>query len=371
MAEKVTIQNLLEAGVHFGHQVKRWNPKMKDYVYGVKSGIYIIDLTKTMRLLADACNFLQHSVANGGEILFVGTKRQAQEIVKEAAEKCGMHFVSERWLGGTLTNNATIRKSIGRMREIDGIMTSKGEKMAKKELASLRRQSERLHRNLDGISNLKQLPSVLVVVDVCNEDIAVREARKLKIPIVGIVDTNGDPELVNYPIPANDDALRSIKIITDVLVGSVALAAELYRKRYAEDQAAAAAKRAEDQANAPAASAEKPRRPSREKRERRPDSRSGGGESRSEKTGGTASAAEGEVKKTDTRRPSSPRRSTSSQGARKPAAPKEAAPKDAKKKGADEVKEEGAAAKSKKAAEETKPAETTDAAQKPEAAKSE
>ncbi len=336
MAEKVTIQHLLEAGCHFGHQVKRWNPKMKDYVYGVKSGIYIIELTKTMRLLAEACNYLQHNVNNGGEILFVGTKRQAQEIVKEAAAKSGMHFVAERWLGGTLTNNATIRRSISRMREIDGIMTSKGEHMSKKELSSLKRQSERLHRNLDGISNLKKLPSALVVVDVCNEDIAVREARKLKIPIVGIVDTNGDPELVDYPIPANDDAIRSIKIIIDVLVGSIAVAADLYRKRWAEEQAANAARKAEEKENAPAAS-ERPRRPSREKRERRP-------EPRGEQSSSAPATAESEAKKSEARR----------------SAAKETAAKEPKKKTGDEAKEAPAA--------EAKPKKTSKSAEPKEAA---
>lgn len=367
MAEKVTIQNLLEAGVHFGHQVKRWNPKMKEYVYGVKSGISIIDLTKTMRLLADACNYLQHNVNAGGELLFVGTKRQAQEIIKEAAEKCGMHYVSERWLGGTLTNNATIRKSIGRMREIDEIMSSQSERMSKKELSSLRRQSERLHRNLDGISNLKNLPSALIIVDVCNEDIAVREARKLKIPIVGIVDTNGDPEVVDYPIPANDDAIRSIKIIVDVIVGSVAVAADLYRKRWAEEQATAAAARAEAEKNgtAPAAS-DKPKRPSRERRDRRP------GEGRGSRPSSAGSSADGAKR----RSPASRRPATAAPAVKKPAAAKdvaakevpavkEPAPKEVKKKPDEAPKETVVEAKPKKA---TKSAEEKKATHKSEAA---
>ena len=234
---KIGVKDLLEAGVHFGHQTKRWNPKMRDYVYGVKSGIYIIDLAKTMRQLADACNFLQHVVSDGGEVLFVGTKRQAQSVVKEAAEKTGMHYVSERWLGGTLTNNETIKKSIGKMREIDSLLESDAAKsMGKKEQSSLKRQSTKLHRNLGGILEMRKLPAVLVVVDICHEEIAVKEARKLKIPIIAIVDTNANPELVDYPIPANDDAMKSIAVIVNVMADAANIAAELYRKRAAEEK---------------------------------------------------------------------------------------------------------------------------------------
>ena len=246
MSGKVTIQDLMECGVHFGHQVKRWNPKMKEYVYGVRNGIYIIDLTKTMHQLADACNFLQGLVYKGGDILFVGTKRQAQEIVKQAAEKSGMFYISERWLGGTLTNNATIRKSISRMRSIDRTIEKDSKSMTKKELASLNRKGLKLHRNLDGISEMRKLPAALVVVDTCCESIAVKEAKKLKIPIVAIVDTNGNPEEVSYPIPGNDDAIRSIKIMTNVISDSITIAAELYRSKVAEEKAEKAKKRAEE-----------------------------------------------------------------------------------------------------------------------------
>ena len=246
MSGKVTIQDLMECGVHFGHQVKRWNPKMKEYVYGVRNGIYIIDLTKTMHQLADACNFLQGLVYKGGDILFVGTKRQAQEIVKQSAEKSGMYYISERWLGGTLTNNATIRKSINRMRSIDRTIEKESSSMTKKELAALNRKGEKLHRNLDGISEMRKLPAALVIVDTHNESIAVKEAQKLKIPIVAIVDTNGNPEDADYPIPGNDDAIRSIKIMTSVISDSVAVAAELYRVKAAEEREEKAKKRAED-----------------------------------------------------------------------------------------------------------------------------
>jgi len=248
MSQKITIQDLMESGVHFGHQVKRWNPKMKNYVYGTRNGISIIDLTKTMRNLAEACNFLQTTVYNGGNILFVGTKRQAQEIVKQAAESSGMYYVSERWLGGTLTNNSTIRKSINRMYTIDKKMEDEGSKMTKKELASLNRKSNKLHRNLDGISSMKRLPAAIVIVDICNEEIAMKEARKLNIPIIAIVDTNGNPDNAEYPIPGNDDAIRSIRIMTSVLSDSITVAAELYRAKAAEEKAERAKKKAAEDA---------------------------------------------------------------------------------------------------------------------------
>lgn len=246
MSQKITVQDLLEAGVHFGHQVKRWNPKMKEYVYGIRNGIYIIDITKTMQQLADACNYLQTVVYDGGDIIFVGTKRQAQEIIKEAAVNCGMYYVSDRWLGGILTNNSTIRKSISKMRAIDKEIEEGSSKMSKKELSSLSRKSEKIHRNLDGISDMRKLPAAIVVVDVCNEDIAVKEAKKLNIPVVGIVDTNGNPDTVDYPIAGNDDAIRSIRLLVSVISDSVKIAAELYQKKAAEEKAEKAKKKAEE-----------------------------------------------------------------------------------------------------------------------------
>lgn len=228
---KITIQDLLEAGCHFGHQTKRWNPKMKHYVYGVKNGISIIDLTKTMFQINDACNFLQHVVSRGGDLLFVGTKRQAQEVIRESAEATGMFYVSERWLGGTLTNNVTIRKSIAKMTEIDKLLSDdEAGKMKKKELSQLTRRTEKLHRDLDGIFDMKKLPAAMIVVDICNDDIAIREARKLNIPVVAIVDTNADPSLVDYPIVANDDAVKSIKLIMDIIIDSIKVAAEINKK---------------------------------------------------------------------------------------------------------------------------------------------
>lgn len=249
--EKITIKDLLEAGVHFGHQTKRWNPNMKDYVYGEKNGIYIIDLTKTMHQLANACNFLQHVVADGGKILFVGTKRQSQEVVKKAAEKTGMFHITERWLGGTLTNNTTIQKSIAKMDEIDKRINSpEAASIGKKELASLTRKSLRLHRNLYGIKEMKKLPAAIIIVDICHDDIAVQEANKLEIPIVALVDTNGNPEKVDYPIPANDDAVRSIGIIINLFADAISDASVLYQKRAAEEKAITAAKEAEEKEKA-------------------------------------------------------------------------------------------------------------------------
>jgi len=242
---KVTINDLLEAGVHFGHQTKRWNPKMKDFVYGAKNGISIINLANTMHQIADACNFLQRVVADGGIVLFVGTKRQAQQIIREAAEKTGMFYVAERWMGGTLTNNVTIRKSIGKMYEIDKLLQSpEANAMKKKELSGLARKAERLHRDLDGIASMKKVPAVMLVVDVCHDNIAVREANKLNIPIVAIVDTNGDPQPIDYPIAANDDAVKSIKVITDLFVDAICLANEIHQKKVVEDRAAKEADRA-------------------------------------------------------------------------------------------------------------------------------
>lgn len=225
---------------------------MKEYVYGAKNGISIIDLTKTMYQIAAACNFLQRVVANGGDILFVGTKRQIRELVKNLAEETGMFHVSERWLGGTLTNNVTIRKSITKMADIDKMLESDSAKgMKKKEIAGLARRAEKLHRDLDGIAAMKRLPAALVVIDVCNELNAVREANKLNIPIVAIVDTNGDPSLVDYPVAANDDAVKSVQVITGLFSEAVKIAKEIHQKKVAEerDAAEAAKKLAQEKAD--------------------------------------------------------------------------------------------------------------------------
>jgi len=251
---KITINDLLEAGCHFGHQTKRWNPRMKHFVYGNRNGISIIDLTVTMRQIAAACNFLQNVIAQGGDILFVGTKRQAQQITRELAEATGMFHVSERWMGGTLTNNVTIRKSIQKMYDLDKILNSDDVKsLKKKELSIMSRDCIRLHRDLNGIADMKKLPAAMVVIDVCNDDIAVSEANKLNIPIVGICDTNANPDLISYPVAANDDAVKSIKIITDLFRDAILIAKEVYQKRVVEERAAKEAAVAEAKEAAAAA----------------------------------------------------------------------------------------------------------------------
>lgn len=216
------IKQLLEAGVHFGHQKNKWNPKMKEYIFTEKNGIYIIDLEKTVGYLAEACNFVYNLTLQGRNILFVGTKKQAQNITKEAAEKCGMFYVTERWLGGLLTNFNTVRKSVARYESIEK-MKEDGSfaKISKKEASQINKKYTKLKKNLEGIRAMKRLPAAIFVIDPSKEIIAVKEARKLKIPIVALVDTNCDPQLIDYIIPGNDDALRSIKLVTEVITENV------------------------------------------------------------------------------------------------------------------------------------------------------
>ncbi|BAD75534.1 30S ribosomal protein S2 [Geobacillus sp. G4] len=218
----ISMKQLLEAGVHFGHQTRRWNPKMKKYIFTERNGIYIIDLQKTVKKVEEAYNFVRELAANGGKILFVGTKKQAQESVKEEAERCDMFYVNQRWLGGTLTNFATIQKRIKRLREIekmeeDGIF----DVLPKKEVIRLKKEKERLEKFLGGIKDMKELPDALFVIDPRKERIAVAEARKLNIPIIGIVDTNCDPDEIDYVIPANDDAIRAVKLLTSKIADAV------------------------------------------------------------------------------------------------------------------------------------------------------
>jgi small subunit ribosomal protein S2 len=221
---EIGIKELLDAGVHFGHETRRWNPKMKPYIFEARNGIHIIDLSKTVVQLQTACEFLKNTVRKGGEILFVGTKKQAQETIKEAAQSCGQHYVIERWLGGTLTNFVTIRKSIERMFHLEGMVNSGViNNYGKKEQAMLRRELERLHKYFEGIRNMRNLPAAVFIVDVKREHNAVAEANRLKIPIVAIVDTNCDPEPIDYPIVGNDDAIRSIKAIINPIVQSITL----------------------------------------------------------------------------------------------------------------------------------------------------
>jgi small subunit ribosomal protein S2 len=235
----IGIKELLDAGVHFGHQTRRWNPKMKQYIFDARNGIHIIDLSKSLPLLDRACDFLREKVAGGGRILFVATKKQAQETVKDCARECGQFFSTERWLGGTLTNFKTIKNSIKRMKEIEK-MDSDGSIGAyvKQEQSMIRREHARLHKYLDGIRAMDQFPDAVFIVDVKREHNAVAEARKLKLPVVAIVDTNCNPDLVDHPIPANDDAIRSIKIILSAVTGAVSKGRAEYEAKFARSRKA-------------------------------------------------------------------------------------------------------------------------------------
>ena len=228
----ISMKELLEAGVHFGHQTKRWNPKMKEYIFGERNGIYIIDLQKTLKMFKDAARFVGEMAAQGKNVLFVGTKRQAQEAVAEEATRCAMYYVNQRWLGGLLTNMLTVQKSIKRLKELEGMASVEGGYAGrpKKEVIRLERERKHLDQNLAGIKDMPGLPDVVFVIDSNKEAIAVKEARRLGIPVVAIVDTNCDPDEVDYVIPGNDDALRAIRLfaskISDAVIEGRALATE-------------------------------------------------------------------------------------------------------------------------------------------------
>jgi small subunit ribosomal protein S2 len=217
------MKELLEAGVHFGHQTKRWDPRMKDYIFGERNGIYIIDLQKTLKMFKEASKFVTELAASGKVLMFVGTKRQAQDAIAEEATRCGMFYINQRWLGGLLTNWVTVQKSVKRLQELDDMATDgRYDLLTKKEVIRLERERKHLQANLAGIKNMRRLPDALFVVDSANEAIAVKEARKLGIPVVAVVDTNCDPTVVDYVIPGNDDALRAIRLFTSKIADSVA-----------------------------------------------------------------------------------------------------------------------------------------------------
>ncbi len=224
----ITMKELLEAGVHFGHQTKRWNPKMKEYIFGERNGIYIVDLQKTLKLFREALKFATELGSEGKTILFVGTKRQAQEVVAEEAKRAGMFFVNQRWLGGILTNFATAQKSIGRLRELTAMMNEgRFEELSKKEISRLDKERKRLEKNLSGIQDMQRLPDAVYVIDSKREDIAVHEARNLRIPDIAIVDPNCDTQQADYVIPGNDDALRAIKLLTSRLADAIIAGREM------------------------------------------------------------------------------------------------------------------------------------------------
>ena len=219
----ITMKELLEAGVHFGHQTKRWNPKMKEFIFGERNGIYIIDLQKTLKMFKEASKFVQDLAADGRIILFVGTKRQAQDAIAEEAQRCSMFYVNQRWLGGLLTNWITVQKSVKRLKELDEMATDgRYDLLPKKEVIKLERERKHLQANLAGIKNMTRLPDAIFVIDSNKEQIAVRESRKLGIPVVAVVDTNCDPSEVDYVIPGNDDALRAIRLFTSKISESIA-----------------------------------------------------------------------------------------------------------------------------------------------------
>jgi len=230
---EVTMKQLLEAGVHFGHQTSRWNPKMKPYIFGARNGIYIIDLQQTVKMFRDAYGFVRELAAQGGSVLFVGTKKQAQDAIREEAERCGMFYVTNRWLGGMLTNFQTIKQSIDRLRKLDETLDNPAmvEALTKKEMITIRRERDKLMASLGGIRNMKKLPDALFVVDPKKEEIAVSEANKLGIPVVAAVDTNCDPDVIDYKIPGNDDAIRAIRLFCTAIADAIIEGRDLHEER--------------------------------------------------------------------------------------------------------------------------------------------
>jgi len=254
------MKELLEAGVHFGHQTKRWNPKMKEYIFGQRNGIYIIDLGKTVKLFREALEFVTNLAAEGRTILFVGTKRQAKDVIAEEAQRCGMYYVNERWLGGLLTNFATIQRSLGRLRDLEAMSTDgRYDTLSKKEIARNEKERKKLQKNLEGIRGMSRLPDAVFIVDSKKEQIAVDEARKLKIPVIGIVDTNCDPDEVDFIIPGNDDALRAIRLFASKIAEAVMSGRGMKESVDAEAAREAADEAAGEDARRQARSARRPR----------------------------------------------------------------------------------------------------------------
>ena len=229
----VTMKNLLEAGVHFGHQTSRWNPKMKPYIFGARNGIYIIDLQQTVKMFRDAFAFVRDLTAQGGQVLFVGTKKQAQDAIREEAERCGAFYVNTRWLGGMLTNFQTIKQSIDRLKKFEEMLEDPqvSAALTKKELGGIRHEREKLLASLGGIKGLRKLPDALFVIDPKKEEIAVKEANKLTIPVVAVVDTNCDPDLIDYKVPGNDDAIRAIRLFCAAIAEAVIEGRNLHEER--------------------------------------------------------------------------------------------------------------------------------------------
>jgi len=311
---QLTLRDLMDAGLHFGHQTKRWNPKMKKYIYDKRNGIHIIDITQSLDLLENALAFAKTLAEDGEKILFVGTKKQAQEVVKTAAEESGSPYMTNRWLGGTLTNAQTIRKSVRRMRQLETAEKNNGGVLSphKKEAAALRRELDKLQQNLVGVATMDRLPAAVYVVDVVREKNAVAEARRLGIPVIAIVDTNADPDPIAYPIPGNDDSIRAIKLVSDSIAKIVKEGADSYERKAAEENRKAEAERAAKRAAAadeiarekgdlPPAEGDAAPAPARPRR-----SRAATGERRPRRTAAAAAAAGDKVvdkvRQTDARR---------------------------------------------------------------------
>lgn len=322
MIPQISIKQLLEAGVHFGHQTKRWNPKMREYIFGERNGIYIIDLQKTLRLFKAALEFVQQLAAEGKTILFVGTKRQAQEIIAEEAVRCGMFYVNQRWLGGLLTNFSTIRKSIERLQELNQMKEGgQYEQLSKKEVSRLERERRRLEKYLAGIKEMTRLPDAIYVVDTNKEAIAIKEARKLGIPVVAIVDTNCNPEEVDFVIPGNDDALKAVKLITSAIADAIIEGRNQWQAQVEAEMLKAAAEAEAREAERQAAEEAVPEQPQPERRPRRRRRRPRRGGARPEATATEARPGAGERAATQEGAPVSV-----APGEEKPGAPQGEAP---------------------------------------------
>lgn len=291
---KIQLKDLLDAGLHFGHQTKRWNPKMGRYIFDRRNGIHIIDLTQSLKMLNEALEYINKIVLSGKSVLFVGTKKQAQNVMTEVAKESGQFFVTSRWLGGTLTNSDTIRNSVKRMRELAALQKQESFSAHKKEASKMRREHEKLYRNLGGIENMSELPGLLFVVDINREAIAVAEANKLNIPVIAIVDTNCDPDPIDFVIPGNDDSIRAIKLIVEAIAKVVNTANTEYRKRAAEVARKEAEAKAAADAKAKAkaeADAKAKKDAAKAKKEVKPKKDESSGDAKEEKTSSSKKAA--------------------------------------------------------------------------------
>ncbi|MFO7937403.1 MAG: 30S ribosomal protein S2 [Kiritimatiellia bacterium] len=365
----LTLKDLIDSGLHFGHQTKRWNPKMRDYIFDKRNGIHIVDLTQTVPMLEEAAKFLRDTVLSGKKVLFVATKKQAQEAVKEAAESCGQFYMTERWLGGTLTNNQTIRHSVKRMRQIETMGRNNNGVLSvhKKEASSLRRELDKLHRNLGGIADMTKMPGAIFIIDICREQNALKEALRLNIPVVALVDTNADPDPIDYIIPGNDDAVRGIKLIADAFAKVIKAANDEYAQIAAEKQRMKEAEKAkEEAANRATRKSRKEAAASSEDSSEKAKAKLN--ESRKRAARAAKEAVEAKVASVETAKPKTPEAEKGKTADKKPAAKKTAEKadkaEDKAKAETAEVKKTAAAKKKTPAAEKGKTADKKPAAKK-------